>query len=60
MSYFGYVVKTINENEFIGVYEEIDIPEIKNDEVLIKTHYSSLNYKDAFCLLYTSPSPRDA
>ena len=47
MSYFGYVVKTINENEFKGVYEVIDIPEIKNDEVLIKTHYSSLNYKDA-------------
>ena len=47
MSYFGYVVKNINENEFKGVYEEIDIPEIKDDEVLIKTHYSSLNYKDA-------------
>ena len=47
MSYFGYVVKAINENEFKGVYEEIDIPEIKDDEVLIKTHYSSLNYKDA-------------
>ena len=43
MSYFGYVVKAINENEFKGVYEEIDIPEIKDDEVLIKTHYSSLN-----------------
>lgn len=47
MSYFGYVVKAINENEFIGIYEEIDIPKIKDDEVLIKTHYSSLNYKDA-------------
>ena len=47
MSYFGYVVKAINENEFKGVYEEIDMPEIKDDEVLIKTHYSSLNYKDA-------------
>ena len=34
MSYFGYVVKSINENEFIGVYEEIDIPEIEDDEVL--------------------------
>ena len=29
MSYFGYVVKSINENEFKGVYEEIDIPKIK-------------------------------
>ena len=47
MSYFGYVVKATNENKFIGVYEEINIPEIKDEEVLIKTHYSSLNYKDA-------------
>ena len=36
MSYFGYVVKSNNENGFIGVYEEIDIPEINDDEVLIK------------------------
>ena len=47
MSYFGYVVKVNNENEFIGVYEEINVPNIKDEEVLIKTHYSSLNYKDA-------------
>ena len=38
MSYFGYVVKNINENEFKGVYEEIDIPEIKNDEVLMPSY----------------------
>jgi len=47
MSYVGYVVKVNNDNEFIGVYEEINVPNIKDEEVLIKTHYSSLNYKDA-------------
>jgi len=47
MPYFGYVVKVNSENKFSGAYEEINKPEIQDKEVLIKTHYSSLNYKDA-------------
>jgi acrylyl-CoA reductase (NADPH) len=47
MPYFGYVVKANSENKFSGAYEEINKPEIQDQEVLIKTHYSSLNYKDA-------------
>ena len=47
MPYFGYVVKANNENKFSGAYEEINKPEIQDKEVLIKTYYSSLNYKDA-------------
>jgi len=47
MPYFGYVVKANSENKFSGAYEEINKPEIQDKEVLIKTHYSSLNYKDA-------------
>jgi acrylyl-CoA reductase (NADPH) len=47
MPYFGYVVKANSENKFSGAYKEINKPEIQDKEVLIKTHYSSLNYKDA-------------
>jgi len=47
MPYFGYVVKANSENKFSGAYEEINKPKIQDKEVLIKTHYSSLNYKDA-------------
>ena len=47
MPYFGYVVKVNSENKLSGAYEEINKPEIQDKEVLIKTHYSSLNYKDA-------------
>ena len=47
MPYFGYVVKVNSENKFSGAYEEINKPEIQDKEVLIKTYYSSLNYKDA-------------
>ncbi len=42
----AYVVEKIND-KFISGIKEVDIPTITNDEVLIKTTYSSLNFKDA-------------
>ncbi len=42
----AYVVEKIND-KFISGVKEVDIPIINNNEVLIKTAYSSLNFKDA-------------
>ena len=46
MKYKGYLVREKDEL-FSGSLEEIDIPSIESGRVLIKVHYSSLNYKDA-------------
>ena len=41
--------------------EDIDDPKPKPDEVIFTNKASALNYNDIWgCLLYTSPSPRDA
>ena len=108
MKFKGYLVRE-KDGVFSGSIEDIDTPKLEEGRVLIKVHYSSLNYKDAlaasgakgvassypfvpgidiageiiesstsdfssgdkvvatgykigmseFCLLYTSPSPRD-
>ena len=43
--------------------EEFELPEIKEDEVLLKVMSDSIcmsTWKEVkLCLLYTSPSPRD-
>ena len=46
MKYKGYLVREKDEL-FSGSLEEIDMPSIESGRVLIKVHYSSLNYKDA-------------
>ena len=46
MKYKGYLVREKDEL-FSGSLEEIDTPSIESGRVLIKVHYSSLNYKDA-------------
>lgn len=43
----AYVVEKIKEKEFKSGVQEIEIPTIDENEVLIKATYSSLNYKDA-------------
>jgi putative YhdH/YhfP family quinone oxidoreductase len=43
----AYVVEKIAHKEFISDVQEIPIPKIEKNEVLIKVSYSSLNYKDA-------------
>ena len=46
MKYKGYLVREKDEL-FSCSLEEIDMPSIESGRVLIKVHYSSLNYKDA-------------
>ena len=46
MKFRGYLVRE-NEGNFNGSIEDIDIPKLEQGRVLIKVHYSSLNYKDA-------------
>ena len=43
----AYVVEKNENNEFISGVKNIEIPEIDENEVLIKVTYSSLNFKDA-------------
>jgi len=43
----AYVVEKIEDKKFDSGVVEIEKPEIVENEVLIKTTYSSLNYKDA-------------
>ena len=46
MKYKGYLVENI-DNSFIGSVKDLDYPELESNKVIIKVHYSSLNYKDA-------------
>ena len=43
----AFVVEEIQDKKFITSVKDIGKPDLKDDEVLIKTSYSSLNYKDA-------------
>ena len=43
----AFLVKEIGERKYSADLTEIDKPKIKEEEILIKTTYSSLNYKDA-------------
>ncbi len=43
----AFVVKKVLENEFKTEVKEVETPQISENEVLIKTSYSSLNFKDA-------------
>ncbi len=43
----AFVVRQTDKKLFTTAVEYMDIPTIADDEVLIKTTYSSLNYKDA-------------
>lgn len=43
----AFLVEKVAEREFSGAIQEVPVPECNKDEVVIKTTYSSLNYKDA-------------
>ncbi|TLP39300.1 YhdH/YhfP family quinone oxidoreductase [Arcobacter arenosus] len=43
----AYVVEKLEDKKFQSGVKEIDKPQISKNEVLIKTTYSSLNFKDA-------------
>ncbi|RLA75571.1 MAG: oxidoreductase [Epsilonproteobacteria bacterium] len=43
----AYVVEQVEPKKFISSIQEVDIPTITQDEVLICSSHSSLNYKDA-------------
>ncbi len=45
--YRSFVVREQNKGEFSRSVEEKDIQELPAGEVLVRVHYSSLNYKDA-------------
>ncbi len=44
--YSAFRVEEIGD-KFLSSIKELDLPTIEEEEVLIKVHYSSLNYKDA-------------
>lgn len=43
----AYIVEKIEDKKFESGVQEIDVPSIEENEVLIKVSYSSLNFKDA-------------
>ncbi|WP_419763532.1 MAG: YhdH/YhfP family quinone oxidoreductase [Arcobacter sp.] len=43
----AYIVEKIEDKKFESGLKDIEVPEISENEVLIKATYSSLNYKDA-------------
>lgn len=43
----AFIVEKIEDKKFVSGVKEVEIPTIEENEVLIKTTYSSLNYKDA-------------
>ena len=43
----AFIVEKIEDKKFISGIKEVEIPNIEENEVLIKSTYSSLNYKDA-------------
>ena len=43
----AFLVEKVADREFSGAIQEVPVPECNKDEVVIKTTYSSLNYKDA-------------
>ncbi|RXI45315.1 oxidoreductase [Malaciobacter mytili] len=43
----AFVVEKIDDKKYEASIKDIEIPTIKEDEILIKCLYSSLNYKDA-------------
>ncbi|MFH2059797.1 MAG: YhdH/YhfP family quinone oxidoreductase [Pseudomonadota bacterium] len=47
VSYKAWVVKETSKNQFAGQIQEIQVNDLPDSDVLIRVHYSSLNYKDA-------------
>ncbi|SJN21981.1 YhdH/YhfP family quinone oxidoreductase [Psychrobacter sp. JB385] len=43
----AFLVEKVAEREFSSAIQEVPVPECNKNEVIIKTTYSSLNYKDA-------------
>ena len=49
MKYKGYLVEE-NNGVFSSSVKEINVPKIEPNSILVKVHYSSLNYKDALAV----------
>jgi len=49
------VLNKKDNNKATGKVEEINISDLPEEEVLIKIHYSTLNYKDSLALTSSSP-----
>lgn len=47
LTFPAFQVEEISENQFVGKVIEKNISDLPQGEVLIRVHYSSLNYKDA-------------
>lgn len=47
ISYTAYVVEKNEDNTFTGQIKTLQASDLPDNEVLIRVHYSSLNYKDA-------------
>lgn len=50
-TYNAYLVEQTGEKEFSGSVKELNTDNLPEGEVLIRVHYSSLNYKDALSAL---------
>ncbi len=44
--FMAFRIEEIN-GKFVGSVKEMDLPSLNKNEILVKVHYSSLNYKDA-------------
>lgn len=55
----AFVVEKLEDKKFTSSIKEIDIPQIGENEVLIKASYSSLNYKDALSSIGNSGVTRN-
>ena len=49
MKYKGYLVEE-NNGVFSSSVKEINVPKIEQNSILVKVHYSSLNYKDGLAV----------
>jgi len=46
-TYKAYVAREVGEGQFAGTVEEKQVADLPAGDVLVRVHYSSLNYKDA-------------
>ena len=54
------IIDQLEDKSVSAAIEDIAESRLPDDgEVDIAVEYSTINYKDGLCLLYTSPSPRD-
>lgn len=47
MKYTAYLTEEYGKNEFKNSFQKLNIEHLHTNDILVKVHYSSLNYKDA-------------